>query len=95
MSSSIEPLTLPHDVEAVYQSLKLDINDPALKRRINDAIAQLVENNRMIEDRGTQTVGLAPVHTTDPANPIDGQFWINGTTGKFRARINGATVDLN
>lgn len=93
--SSIEPMVLPHDVEAIFDSLKLDISDPALKRRINDAIAQLVENNRTIEDRGTQTVGLAPVLSSDPAAPIDGQFWINGTAGKFRARINGLTVDLN
>ena len=95
MSSSIEPLVLPHDVEAIFDSLKLQVEDPALKRRINDAIAQLVENNRTLEDRATQTVGLWPVLSTDPANPVDGQAWVNGTAGKARIRINGVTVDLH
>jgi hypothetical protein len=31
---------------------------------------------------------------TDPASPSNGQVWYNSTTGKFRARQNGANVDV-
>ncbi len=31
---------------------------------------------------------------TEPATPVDGQVWYSSTTGKFRARQNGASVDV-
>lgn len=32
--------------------------------------------------------------TGDPASPTNGDVWYNSTTGKYRARQNGITVDL-
>jgi hypothetical protein len=32
--------------------------------------------------------------STDPASPVNGQIWYNSTTGKFRARQNGTSVDV-
>ena len=87
-------VTLPHDVQAIVDSLKLEIPDPALRRRISDAVAMLVQNNRAIED-GSGSFVTFPVLQADPASPQDGQAWVNSTLGKVRARVNGATVNLN
>jgi hypothetical protein len=38
-------------------------------------------------------LAIGPV-ATDPATPINGQVWYNSTTGKFRARQNGTSVDV-
>lgn len=92
--SNIEPFSMPHDVEAILDGLKLDL-DPKMKRRISDAIAQLVERDRAIEDRLTGTPGVFPIYTTDPPVLTDGMSWINATLGLVRARVNGATVNLN
>ncbi|MDE2444790.1 MAG: DUF2793 domain-containing protein [Alphaproteobacteria bacterium] len=32
--------------------------------------------------------------STDPASPTNGQIWYNSTTGKFRARQNGTSLDM-
>ena len=32
--------------------------------------------------------------TADPSTPTNGQLWYNSTTGKFRARQNGASIDV-
>jgi Protein of unknown function (DUF2793) len=39
------------------------------------------------------TAALDP-QAADPATPTNGQFWYNSTTGKFRGRQNGSSVDL-
>ena len=33
--------------------------------------------------------------SADPASPSNGQIWYNSTTGKFRARQNGASIDIS
>lgn len=92
--SNIEPFSMPHDFGSIVESLKLDL-DPKMKRRISDALAQLSERDRAVEDRLTSSPGVFPIYTTDPAVLVDGMAWINSTAGKVRARVNGATVDLN
>ncbi len=95
MTANNETFALPHDIEAIFDSLKIDL-DPKMKRRVTDALAQLVENNRAIETRATAATGIfGPILTADPASPADGQAWINATAGKARVRINGLTADLN
>jgi hypothetical protein len=32
--------------------------------------------------------------TADPTTPVNGQLWYNSTTGKFRSRQNGTSVDM-
>lgn len=43
--------------------------------------------------RADQAVNLNPA-AADLASPVDGDIWYNSTTGKFRGRQAGATVDL-
>lgn len=50
-----------------------------------------VDRVRILDDGTVQMVALA----ADPASPVDGAIWPNGTTGKLRFRINGVTYDLN
>lgn len=92
--SNIEPFSMPHDVQSIIDSLKLDL-DPKMKRRISDAVSALAERDRAVEDRLTSSPGVFPIYTTDPAVLVDGMAWINSTAGKVRARVNGLTVDLN
>jgi hypothetical protein len=42
-----------------------------------------IKNNMLIEPQGA-----------DPVSPENGQLWYNSTTGKFRARQNGTSVDV-
>lgn len=92
--SNLQPFSMPHDIESIIDSLKLDV-DPKLKRRISDAVAMFFERDRAVEDRLTQQPGTLPLYTTNPSVLQDGMQWINQTTGKVRARVNGLTVDLN
>ncbi len=39
------------------------------------------------------TLALDP-QSSDPAAPINGQLWYNSTTGKFRGRQNGTSLDI-
>lgn len=34
---------------------------------------------------------VIPVMTADPASPVNGQMWVNSTSGTFKIRIGGVT----
>lgn len=47
---------------------------------------------------GVKTFSSAPVLAalaSDPASPVNGQVWLNATTGQLKARIGGVTKVFN
>ena len=92
--SDLAPFELPNDVEAILDELQLDL-DPAMRKRVSNAVAMLLENNRAIEDRmSASPFGFFPVVEADPSAPAEGQVWANSTSDSVRIFLNGTTRDF-
>lgn len=53
-----------------------------------DIFREINRRLRVLELAGRFT---APIYTADPASPVDGDIWINSTSGTLKVRIGGVT----
>lgn len=92
--SDLSAFELPNDAESIIDELGLEL-DPRMRRKVSDAIAMLVENNRAIEDRlSGGPFGFFPIVEADPAAPGEGQVWANATDDSFRIFLNGTVREI-
>jgi hypothetical protein len=85
-----EAYSVPNSPAAVVEQLGLNLTKEQ-ERKLEDAIALVQQNNNSLEDFLGNTTQRIQLLTAEPAQPLDGETWVNTTLNEFHIRMAGVT----